>query len=200
MKTSIFMVPGVLSMALCLLTVLLTSMSLSKEKELGTFETLLASPARPSEILLGKSVPYIILAMIDVPIILGVAVWGFGVPMRGSVLVLMLSAFVFFCTTVACGILISTIARNQQQAMMGSFMFIFPALMLSGLFFPVENMPRLLRGIAYIDPLWYFLGLIRNIMLKGGDPGVIGFDLGMLTLMAVLAVWASVKRFHEKLD
>jgi ABC-2 type transport system permease protein len=200
MRSEVFMIPSVLCMILCIVTIILTSMSMAREKELGTFETLIASPAKTWEILMGKTLPFVVLGMIDVPLILGVAILGFGVPMRGSYLVLALASFVFVCTTVCIGVLISTLAKRQQQAMMGGFMFLFPALQLSGIFFPIENMPEVLKIAAYVDPLMYFVTLLRNIMLKGGDFGVVALNMSVLIVMAAAAMTAAFSRFKQTLD
>jgi ABC-2 type transport system permease protein len=200
MKTSWFMVPGVLSMVLLLITMILTSTSIAKEKELGTFETLLASPASTWEILLGKSIPYVLLGILDLPLVLGVAVFAFGVPLVGNFWVLMLAAIAFICNTVAFGILLSTVTRTMAQVAMSAFLVIFPAIQLSGIMYPVENMPTLLRLAAYLDPLMYFTTLLRNIMLKGGDPQVVLLNTGMLFLLGLAAVFLSFRRFHETLD
>lgn len=200
MRTAVFMVPGVMAMLICLITILLTSMSVSKEKEVGTFEMLISAPVTTKEIIIGKTLPYVILGMSNIPLILGVAIFGFGVPMRGSILVLLLASLIFVCVTVAIGTLISTITRSQQQSMMAGFLFLFPAIQLSGLMFPLENMPVWMRMIAYINPLTHFLSVLRNIMLKGGDLQMVTTHLVILTIMAVVLVWISFKRFHATLQ
>jgi ABC-2 type transport system permease protein len=200
METSVFMVPSILCMILLLVTMVLTSSSMAREKELGTFETLLASPATTTEILLGKSLPYVVLGMVDIPLVVAVAVFGFGVPMRGSIGVLLLCSFFFMCNTVAMGILLSTFVKNLQQSVMGGFLFIFPAFQLSGVLYPVENMPALLKFTAYLDPLMYFVTLLRNIMLKGGDLHVVAVNTGALAVSGALAIWISFKRFHQTLN
>ncbi|WP_413290001.1 ABC transporter permease [Bdellovibrio sp. HCB337] len=199
MRTAVFMVPGVMSMLICLITILLTSMSVSKEKESGTFEMLISAPVKPQEIILGKTLPYVILGLSNIPLILGVAILGFGVPMRGSFLVLLLASLVFVCVTVSIGTLISTITKTQQQSMMAGFLFLFPAVQLSGLMFPLENMPGWMKFLAHINPLTHFLEMLRNIMLKGGDLEVILYHLGVLIVMAIVVVWYSFKRFHSTL-
>ncbi len=199
-RTAIFMVPGVMSMLICLITILLTSMSISREKETGTFEMLVSAPTKPWELILGKTLPYIILGMSNVPLILGVAVFAFGIPMKGSLLVLFFSAFIFVCTTVAIGTLISILTRTQQQSMMGGFLFLFPAIQLSGLTFPLENMPPLMKAVAYLNPLTYFLEMLRNIMLKGGDWKVIGSHLFVLLLMGTALTVTSFKLFKTNLS
>jgi ABC-2 type transport system permease protein len=200
MRTAVFMVPGVMSMLVCMITILLTSMSISREKETGTFEMLIAAPVKTYEVILGKTVPYVVLGMSNIPLILAVAVLVFGVPMRGSLLVLAVAAFFFVCTTVAIGTLISTTARTQQQSMMGGFLFLFPAIQLSGMMFPLENMPYFMKLVAYLNPLTYFLELLRNIMLKGGEWSVILSHLLYLAVFGSIVTWISFRRFRTTLS
>ncbi|HAH06844.1 MAG TPA: ABC transporter permease [Elusimicrobia bacterium] len=199
MESKVFMVPGVMSMILCLVTIILTSMSFARERELGTLETLIAAPVEDWEILLGKTAPYVLLGMVDALLVGAVAVLVFQVPMKGSWAVLFFSAFIFVCTTVSVGTLISTLASNQQQAMLGAFLFLFPAVLMSGLMFPVESMPAAIRFAAYLDPLKYFVTLLRNVMLKGGDPAAVGMNLAALVLMAVAASGLAFARFKRTL-
>ena len=198
--TSVYMVPGVMSMILTVLTIILTSMSLAREKEVGTFEMLISAPVKKWEILVGKTLPYIVLAMIDVPLIVGAAVLIFQVPLRGPIWMLLLAALVFVFTTVGIGTLISTIAKSQQQAMMGGFIFLFPSILLSGVMYPIENMPGIIKVIAHLNPLKYFVTLLRNIMLKGGDPMVVAQNITALALMGILIAWISFRRFHRTLE
>jgi ABC-2 type transport system permease protein len=200
MKSSIFLVPGVMGMILCLITVLLASMSMSREREIGTFETLISAPVQDWEILAGKTIPFVILGMADVPIILGVAMFLFGVPLHGSLWLLLLAGFVFVCTTVSIGTLISTFADNQQQSMMGSFLFLFPALLLSGLMFPLENIPPVFTPLVTLNPLKYFIVILRNIMLKGGHSGLYWENMAWMAALAVGAVSLSALRFKQKLN
>jgi ABC-2 type transport system permease protein len=200
LETSIYMVPGVLCMVLVIITVVLTSSSIAREKELGTFETLIASPAKPYEILLGKTVPYVIFGMVDMCLVLAVAVFGFQVPMRGPLWMLLIAALAFVINTVSLGVLLSSFVQNMQQSSMFGFLFIFPAIQLSGLIYPIENMPWVLKPFAYMDPVMYFVALLRNIMLKGGDPGLVASYIGILALMAVFMVWVSSRRFRQTLN
>ncbi|WP_413570597.1 ABC transporter permease [Bdellovibrio sp. HCB117] len=195
LRTALFLVPGVMSLLVCLITILLTSMSIAKEKEMGTFETLISAPIKPEEVIFGKTVPFVLLGMSNIPLIVGVAVALFGMPLRGSLIILLLSSFVFVCCTVGIGLFISTVAKNQQQSMMGGFLYLFPSVLLSGLVFPIENMPWVLRIFSYINPLTYFIELLRNIMLKGGDARLILFNVLILTAMAVFVITASWRRF-----
>ena len=200
MESSIFMVPGVMGMILCLVTIILTSMSLAKEKELGTFETILAAPLRPWEILLGKTLPYFLLGLADAVLVLAAAVVIFSVPVRGPLWMLALASVVFVAATVGVGTLVSTISANQQQAMLGSFLFLFPAVLMSGLMFPIENMPPAILWVAQLNPLKYFVTLMRDIMLKGGDGRVFATNLSVLVLMAAAVGAASYRRFRQRLN
>ncbi|MDG0816701.1 ABC transporter permease [Bdellovibrio svalbardensis] len=199
MRSAYFLIPGVMSMLVCLITILLTSMSIAKEKEIGTFETLISAPILPEEVLLGKTVPFVLLGMSNIPLIMAVAVFVFELPLRGSIWWLMFSSGVFVFCTVAIGLLISTLAKNQQQSMMGGFLFLFPAMLLSGLVFPIENMPWALRLVSYLNPLTYFIEILRNITLKGGDSRLLLFNTSILAAMAVMAIFVSWRRFKTRL-
>jgi ABC-2 type transport system permease protein len=199
LESAIFMVPGVMSMIVCVMTILLTSMALAREKELGTIEMLLSAPLRTGEIIAGKSIPYFLLGILDIPLILVAAVLIFGVPVRGPLWALAIGSLAFVAATVAIGILISTLARNQQQAMMGGFIFLFPAILLSGVMFPVDNIPLLLKLLVYVNPLTYFAELLRNIMLKGGSPVVVATDSVVLLIIATMMLRISLARFRRGL-
>lgn len=200
MNTAYFLVPGVMMMLLCLITILLTAMSLVREREMGTFETLISAPLQNWEILLGKTLPFMLLGIILMHLIMVAAMLIFGLPFRGSYWKFLLAGVMFVCSTISIGTLISTIAKKQQQAMMATFLFLFPAIMLSGMMFPLENMPKALAAVAYINPLKYMLTLLRNIMLKGGDDWVFWTNLGALLLIGAVAVSVSFNRFRQKLN
>jgi ABC-2 type transport system permease protein len=194
------MVPGVMCMIMILTTMVMANIGIVREKEMGTFEMLIAAPVSRSEIIYGKTIPYVVLGMSNFPLVLAVAVFAFQVPVRGPLLVLFLAAFVFVCTTVALGTLISTYCQNQQQASLAGFLFIFPMIMFSGLFFPLENMPDVLRWVSYVNPLAHFMGLLRNIMLKGGEANYVVRHIAYLIIIAVITVVASFRRFHTTLQ
>lgn len=196
LQTSYNLVPGVLSMLICIVTIMLTSMSIAKEKEVGTFETLISAPVTVKEILLGKTIPYMIIGCVNLPLIFFVAVAGFDVPMRGSYFWLAVATFFFLVTTVSIGTMLSIIAKNQQQAMMGGFIFLMPSIMLSGIMFPIDNMPVILKIVAAVNPLRYYSILLRNIMLKGGDYWVLATHIGALFLISVVCVGTAFKRFR----
>jgi ABC-2 type transport system permease protein len=199
LETSIFLVPGVMCMIMIISTMVLSNVAIVREKEMGTFEMLISAPVSRSEVIYGKTIPYVLLGMSNLPLILGVAVFAFHVPMRGSLLALFIAAFAFVCTAVALGTLISTYCRNQQQATLAGFLFIFPMIMFSGMMFPLENMPAALRWLSFFDPLAHFMGLLRNIMLKGGEPDYVVTHIVYLALIAIVSVVASFRRFHTTL-
>jgi ABC-2 type transport system permease protein len=136
----------------------------------------------------------------ELPVVMLVVLGWFEVPMRGPAWALVLAAVFFVCAMSSVGTLISTLARSQQQAMMGSFMFMMSSIMLSGIFFPVENMPAVVRWITYANPLRYILALLRNVMLKGGDPAVIWGNIVPLGLLAGVFAWVAVRRFRQTLN
>jgi ABC-2 type transport system permease protein len=196
-----FMVPGVMVLILLITTMLLTSMAIVREKEIGTMEQLLVTPLRPVEIILGKLIPFILLGFIIISFVLAVIVFGFDIPVRGSVPLLFgLSGF-FLLTSLGLGLFVSTISKTQQQAMMiGMFFLMLPMMYLSGFVFPVENMPDVLQWISSLIPMKYYLIIIRSIILKGTGISQLWFESLMLLGMGGLILTASVLRFKEKLD
>lgn len=199
MISSVFMVPGVMCMIVCILSIILTSMALAKEKEQGTFEMLISTPIQAWEIILGKTLPYFILGISNIPLIIATAVLLFSLPVRGPIWILALTSVIFVATTVCIGMFISTFAKNQQQGMLGGFIFLFPAIMLAGVMFPIENMPILLRVFAYMNPLYYFVSILRNVLLKGGDLTVVMTNTGILLLIGFITMYISLKRFKSKI-
>jgi ABC-2 type transport system permease protein len=197
--TAIFMIPGTLCLMLTLVTIILTSMSMAGERERGTLETLLAAPVAPWEVLVGKTVPFVILGMVDLPLVLMVA-FALGVPIRGPLWLIGLSALIFVSTTVSVGFLVSSYARNQQQAMLAGFLFVFPSIQLSGVIFPIENMPRFLAWIAWFNPLRYFVIVIRHLLLKGGDLGAVLPNLAAMAALGAIALFWAGHRFRQTLN
>jgi ABC-2 type transport system permease protein len=152
------------------------------------------------ELLIGKSVPYFLLALLNVPLVVLSSIFIFGVPMMGSFWLLLVSAMIFVFTTVSFGIFISTIANNQQQAMLGSFLFLFPGILLSGMMFPIENIPLAFKWITYLNPMTYFMSIVRNIMLKGGGFESMIKNLSGLTILGIAIISLAVARFKQKLS
>ena len=196
-----FMVPGVMVLILLITTMLLTSMAIVREKEIGTLEQLLVTPLRPIEIILGKLIPFTLMGFIIISFVLTVMVFGFDIPVRGSVPLLFgLSGF-FLLTSLGLGLFVSTISKTQQQAMMvGMFFILQPMLYISGFVFPIENMPDVMQWISVAIPMKYYLIVIRSIILKGVGISHLWFEATMLLGMGMIILVASVLRFREKID
>ena len=194
MKSAFFLIPGMMSMIVALVTILLTSMSLSREKEMGTLEMILVTPIKSWELVLGKTVPFFILGLINAVSILFIAIVLFKVPMEGSYFLLFLSVITFVFTTVNIGTFISTFTRNQQQAMLAGFIFLFMANLLAGIMFPIDQIPSALKGIVYINPLRIYVELLRGIMLKDASIGVILSSLFLLLGIGSVISYLSYRR------
>lgn len=163
-----FMVPGVLALLLMVITAVLGSMAVVREKELGTLEQLNVTPLRRWELTVGKLLPYGLIGVIDVLLVVSVAVFWFEIPLRGSLALLIALSLVYLLCTLGLGLLVSTLSSTQQQAMMTAvFFFMFPMIYLSGFIFPIENMPAVIQPISYVIPLTYYLVIVRGIFLKG---------------------------------
>ncbi|NUN69773.1 MAG: ABC transporter permease [Bacteroidetes bacterium] len=197
----VFMVPGVLVLILLVTTTNLTAMAIVKEKEIGTLEQLLVTPIRPVELIIGKLIPFTIIGLIIVTVALLVMVFGFGIPVRGNLLLLYAFNAAFLMTSLGLGLFVSTISKTQQQAMMvGMFFVMMPMMYISGFVFPVENMPVILQWVANAIPMKYYLVAIRSIILKGAGLSELWFEGLMLVVMGIGVLAASVLRFREKID
>lgn len=182
-----FMVPGVLALLLLLITANLTSMAIVRERELGTLDQLNVTPIGRWELILGKLLPYALVGLVDVVLVMGVAVFWFQVPLRGSEALLLGSSLVYLVCTLGLGLLVSTLSSTQQQAMMtATFFFLVPMIYLSGFIFPIENMPRVIQWLTTLIPLRYFLVIVRGIFLKG-----VGLDV-LWPQLAALGTWGAV--------
>ena len=187
LESRYFMIPGVLALLLLLVTANLAAMAIVREKELGTLEQLNVTPLRRWELIVGKLLPYGVIAFIDVLLVTAVAVLWFEVPFRGSFVLLLATSMLYVICTLGLGLLISTISDTQQQAMMtATFFFLTPMIYLSGFIFPIENMPRVIQYATFLIPLRYFLVIVRGIFLKG-----IGLEL-LWPQVAALAAWGAV--------
>jgi ABC-2 type transport system permease protein len=194
-----YFVPGVIVIVITLVTLLLTSMAVVREKEIGTMEQILVTPIRPAEFILGKTVPFALIAFADVFLVTAVGVFWFQVPIRGSFLLLLGATGVYLMTTLGVGLLISTISQTQQQAMLATFFFFFPAMMLSGFVFPIANMPPAVQWLTYLDPLRYFLVIVRGVFLKGVGLGVLWPEVVALAIIGVATLWLASMRFRKTL-
>lgn len=200
MESIKFNIPGLVGVILQNITVLLTAFALVRERERGTLEQLMITPIRPTELIIGKLVPYICIGIFDVLLVLALAVLLFNVPIKGSFLLLMVLSIVFLWTALGFGLLISTISKNQLQAMQVSFALILPSILLSGFMFPRESMPKIIYFIGNFFPITYFLQVLRGIILKGIGLEFLLQEVLWLTLMSAGIFFISVKRFRKKLD
>ncbi len=194
-----YFVPGVIAIVVSLVTLQLTAMSIVREKEVGTMEQLLVTPITPAEFILGKTLPFAIIGMIDVLIVSAVGVFWFEVPIHGSLLVLLSGTALYLLTMLGTGLFISTISRTQQQALMSIFLFFFPVMLLSGFAFPVENMPPAVQWLTIVNPLKYFLVIVRSVFLRGVGIDVLWPEMLALALIGVTTLFLAIRRVHKTL-
>jgi ABC-2 type transport system permease protein len=194
-----FYVPGVIAIIVMLITLMLTSMAVVREKEIGTMEQIMVTPITSAEFILGKTVPFALIGFADVILITLIGVFWFEVPIRGNLGLLFVATALYLLTTLSIGLFISTVSQTQQQAMMSTFFFYLPAVLLSGFMFPIANMPHVVQWLTYLNPLRYFLVVIRGIFLKGVGLGVLWSQMLALAVMGCLALWLAAKRFHKTL-
>jgi ABC-2 type transport system permease protein len=194
-----FYVPAVIANIVFIITMLLSSMAVVREKEIGTMEQIIVTPIRRSEFILGKTVPFILIGFIDVAIITLVAAFWFDVPIRGSIPLLFGATALFLMSSLGFGLLISTVSRTQQQAMMSAFFFIFPAMLLSGFAFPIENMPQAVQWLTFLNPLRYYLVIIRGLFLKGVGIGILWQQFLALLVLGTVILQFAVSRFRKNL-
>ncbi|MBI3990014.1 MAG: ABC transporter permease [candidate division NC10 bacterium] len=195
-----YFVPAILVQILALVTQLLTAMAIVREKEIGTLEQLMVSPIKPVELILGKTLPFAVVGLVQMVLVTVIALLLFRVPFRGNFLMLLASSALFLMTTLGVGLFISTIAETQQQAMMSSFFFTMPAIMLSGFAFPINNMPIIIQYLTYLNPLRYFVEIVRGIFLKGTGLSVLWPQVTALGLFGIAILGISAMRFRKRLD
>jgi ABC-2 type transport system permease protein len=196
-----FYVPAVLAMILMLMTMLLSAMAVVREKEIGTMEQLIVTPIRSWQLLVGKLLPFAVIGFIQVFLVTAIAVFGFGVPLRGSFWLLLGLTMLFLFNTLGLGLLVSTVVRNQQQAMMtAAFVFMVPMIYLSGLLFPIENMPRGIQLVTHVIPLRYYATVIRGIFLRGSGIEVLWPEASILAAMGVTTLGVAALRFRKRID
>ncbi len=193
-----FNVPAILVQILVLVTLMLTSMAIVREKEFGTMEQLIVTPIKPSELIVGKALPYAFIGMVDIALICAVAVFYFEVPLRGSLLLLFGTSLLFMTSTLAVGLFISTVSSTQQQAMMSAFFFMMPAILLSGFAFPIENMPESIQYLTYLNPLRYFVVIIRAIFLKGATREILMDQIIPLAVLGFAVLSLAAVRFRKR--
>jgi ABC-2 type transport system permease protein len=193
-------VPGLMGVVLTMTMVVITALAITRERERGTMENLLATPVRPFEVMVGKILPYIAVGYVQVTLILFAARWIFHVPLVGSLGLVYAVAFLFIAANLAVGITFSTLARNQLQAVQMAFFFFLPSILLSGFMFPFRGMPEWAQWIGSGLPLTHFLRIVRGILLKGSGPADIAPELWPLLLFLAVAMAIGVKRYRQTLD
>ncbi len=195
-----YYLPGVIALIVTLTSILLTAMAIVREKEIGTMEQLIVSPIKPIELILGKLVPFAIISIMDLIFIAGVGVLWFKVPIRGSPLLLFGATIIYLLTTLGIGLFISTISSTQQEASMSMFLFLFPANLLSGFMFPIANMPVIIRYLTLLNPLRYYMEIIRGIFLKGIGIRILWPQISVLLIMGISILTLSSLRFRKRLE
>jgi ABC-2 type transport system permease protein len=201
LKSACNFVPGVMGLILMLICTMMTSIAIVREKETGTMEILIASPVRPAVVILAKVTPYFALSVVNLATILLLSVYVLGVPVAGSLLQLTAVSVLFIFTALSLGTLISTLAQTQVAAMLGSGLaLMMPTMLLSGMIFPVENMPAVLRWLSGLIPARWYIDVVRRIMIQGVDVGHAAGSVAVLALMAVVFAALSLKNYKNKLE
>lgn len=198
-RTPVFIVPGLVGVILTMTMMLMTALAIVRERERGTFEYLIATPVRRSEVMVGKILPYLVVGHVQVGLVLGLGFLLFDVPIRGSLLDLGVGALPFLAAMLAVGLLVSALARTQFQATQMSFFFFLPSMLLSGFMFPFEAMPAFARWIGELLPLTHFLRIVRGIVVKGASIESLWLEVAAILVFLALAMLASIARFTKRL-
>jgi ABC-2 type transport system permease protein len=200
LKSRNFMVPGVLGLLLMVMTMLLTSLAIVKEKELGTLEQLVVTPIKPYQLIIGKLAPFFMIGVVDVLLVVFFASFIFSLPVKGGIALLLGLSLLFLMTTLGLGLFISTISRTQQQAMMTAiFFFMLPMMFFGGFVFPIENMPAIIQYVSYLIPLRYYFVIVRGLFLKGVGMNILWTQALALFLFGSVILSLSVIRFQKRL-
>ncbi|HEX3128432.1 MAG TPA: ABC transporter permease [Thermoanaerobaculia bacterium] len=189
-------VPAVIGALLMLICLILTSLAVVREREIGTLEQLLVSPLRPGELILGKTLPFALIGTVELVLVVTIALTWFHIPFRGNPLLLLLASVLFLFTALGTGLLISTISNTQQEAFMSGFLVFLPSLLLSGFMFPVNSMPRVFQMLTLVIPLRHYLEIVRAVFLKGAGFEALWRQLLALLVMGVALLWAAARRFR----
>lgn len=196
-----FYIPGLISTILMMMAASLTSLTIVSEKENGTMESLIASPIKRNELMIGKLLPYVILAFWDVVMISAIGTFWFKVPIKGSILLMLFSSFIFLMGALSIGLMYSVIAKTSQEAMQLSLLTtMLPSILLSGFVFPIENMPFVVRAISYLVPARYYLRILRGIFLQGVGIQYIWWDMLLLSVFTTIVMRISIGSFRKRLE
>jgi ABC-2 type transport system permease protein len=200
LKSRWVFVPGVIGSLTLVLVTTLTAFAVVREREIGTLEQIMVTPIRPFEFILGKTAPFFLIGLLDVSLIATIGTLWFRVPFRGSLLVLLAGTVLFLLCMLGSGLLISTVSATQQQAMVTAFFFIMPAVIFSGFGFPISTMPTWLQYLTCLNPLRYFLVVLRGVYLKGTGFPVLWPQMAAMAVLGTALLTLSVLRFHKALD
>jgi ABC-2 type transport system permease protein len=195
-----YFIPGILVNILAMVTIMLTAMSIVRERELGTMEQLMVTPVKPVELMIGKLVPVGLIGLFDVFLVIGAAKIVFHTPFRGSIFILLGCTILFLLTALGVGLFISTVSRTQQQALISSCFYLLPAILLSGFAFPIRSMPPLVQIMTYFNPLRYFTEIVRNIFLKGSGVGYLWPQMLALAIIGTTTLALSIDRFGKRFE
>jgi len=198
LESRVYNVPAVIGLLLLIICLILTALSVVRERETGTLDQLLVSPIGSAELMLGKTIPVLLVALIDLAVIASVGTLWFSIPFRGSVLALLAAALLFIITGLSVGLLVSTISRTQQEAFMTIFLFILPSIILSGFFFPIRSMPQVFQWVTIANPVRWFLEIVRSVFLKGTGVRELWLPYLALAGMAFGALTLAVARFRRE--
>jgi ABC-2 type transport system permease protein len=198
-KSPPYMIPGIAAMLLLVVTTIVTAMGLAREREMGTLEQVMVTPIPPVILLFGKIAPYVVIGFVDVMLLMGVGTWVFAVPIRGPLPVLVVGTLLYLLTTLGVGLLISTISRTQQQSFLAGFLFVMPAVLLSGVMSPIRAMPPWLRVITWVNPVRHFAEVMRSCLLRGAGFADLALPLTALAVIGGVMFAAAVLRFRTRL-
>jgi len=199
LKTAPYIVPGIAGTLLVIVTTLVTAMGLSREREMGTMEQVLVTPIRPLWLLVGKLLPFLVIGIFDVLLLVAVGSWVFEVPLRGSLLVGAMGVLLYLFSTLGVGLFISTMSQNQQQAFLGGFIFMMPAILLSGVMTPIRGMPGWLQVITWLNPVRHFAEVMRGVLMRGSGFADLWFQLAFLAALGIGVMALAVARFRTQL-
>jgi len=194
-----FIIPGIVGLLTLVVTLVVTALSVAREREQGTFDQLLVTPLRPTAILVGKSIPGLVIGVVEATFIILVAMFWFGIPLRGDVLALYAGLLLFLFSAVGVGLMISAISVTQQQAVLGAFLFLVPAVILSGFATPIANMPEAVQYLTYLDPLRYFLVIVRGVFLEGDSFGLLWQQFWPMLLIGLFSLTTAGWLFRHRM-
>jgi ABC-2 type transport system permease protein len=199
LATPPFMIPGIAAMLLLVVTTIVTAMGLAREREMGTLEQVLVTPVRPLFLLLGKMAPFVVIGLVDVALLLAAGTWLFDVPLRGALPVLLAGTLLYLMTTLGVGLLISTVSSTQQQSFLGGFLFVMPAMLLSGVMTPIRAMPGWLQVVTRLNPVRYYAEVMRTTLLRGAGFADLWPQLLALLVLGGAILATATLRFHKRL-